>query len=258
MELINYSVQHKIGYITLNRPEKKNALNFELVAELKSAFNKAKDDELVKVIVLKANGNSFCAGADLAYLQKLQSNSYEENLEDSNHLKELFFQIYTLKKVVIAQVQGHALAGGCGLAAVCDFAFAVPEANFGYTEVRIGFVPAIVMYFLLKKIGEGKAKSLLLSGEIINADQACQFGLIYKVVEANNLTENVTNFAMRLIENNSGKSMELTKQMISEIQSMPLQEALSYASKINAEARSTIDCKNGINAFINKTKPSWG
>ena len=257
MELINYSVQHKIGYITLNRPEKKNALNFELVRDLKSAFNKAKGDELVKVIVLKANGDSFCAGADLAYLQKLQTNSYEENLADSNHLKELFFQIYTLNKVVIAQVQGHALAGGCGLAAVCDFAFAVPEANFGYTEVRIGFVPAIVMCFLLRKIGEGKAKSLLLSGEIINANQALELGLIYKVIDAKSLTESVTNFAMRLIESNSGKSMELTKQMISEIQSMPLQDALSYASKINAEARSTNDCKNGINAFINKTRPSW-
>lgn len=257
MELVNYLVSNRIGYITLNRPEKKNALSFELVAELKATFKKAEEDELVKVIVLKANGDAFCAGADLAYLQQLQTNSLAENLADSNHLKELFLQVYTLKKVVIAQVQGHALAGGCGLATICDFVFSVPEAKFGYTEVRIGFVPAIVMSFLIRKIGEGKAKFLLLSGEVINADQALEFRLINNVVPVENLAHAVDQFASMLVKNNSAQSMETVKKMIFEIQSLNLQEALSYASVKNAEARLTDDCKNGIDAFLNKSRPSW-
>ncbi len=147
MDIVLYEVKERIGYLTLNRPEKRNALNFELVAALKEAFTRAENDPGVKVVVLRANGEAFCAGADLAYLQQLQQFSFEENLADSNHLKDLFLMIYQLKKVVIAQVQGHALAGGCGLATVCDFVFAVPEAKFGYTEVKIGFIPALVLVF---------------------------------------------------------------------------------------------------------------
>src|SRR4051812_11000498 len=125
--LVEYTVADRIAYITLNRPEKRNALNQEMVSQLTSAFKKGSSDNSAKVIVLRARGEAFCAGADLAYLQQLQKFSYEENLADSTHLKELFLLIYTLKKVVIAEVQGSALAGGCGLAAVCDFVFAVPE-----------------------------------------------------------------------------------------------------------------------------------
>ena len=141
MSLVIFTVKDRVGYITLNRPDKRNALSHELVIELIDAFDKAEQDSSVKVVVLKAAGEAFCAGADLAYLQQLQNFSFEQNLEDSRQLKNLFLKIYQLKKVVIAQVQGHALAGGCGLATVCDFTFAVPEAKFGYTEVKIGFSP---------------------------------------------------------------------------------------------------------------------
>jgi len=156
MRLVKYTVEDRVGYISLNRPEKRNALSYEMVTELKQAFNNAEEDESCKVIILQAEGKVFCAGADLAYLQQLQNNTYEENLEDSTHLMELFKQIYTSSKIVIAKVHGHAIAGGCGLATVCDFSFTVPEAKFGYTEVKIGFIPAIVKVFLLRKIGEGK------------------------------------------------------------------------------------------------------
>jgi methylglutaconyl-CoA hydratase len=257
MPLVEYSVKDRIGYVALNRPAKRNALSYELISEVKHAFTTAENDALVKVIVLRAVGDTFCAGADLAYLQQLQVNSFEENLADSDHLKELFILIYTLKKVVIAEIQGHALAGGCGLATVCDFAFAVPEAKFGYTEVRIGFVPAIVMFFVLKKIGEGRAKYLLLSGETIQAQQAVTWGMINEVVDATNLSNRVENFASQLILNNSPQSMERTKRMIAEMHALPLTNALHYASIQNAQARSSDDCKMGINAFLNKTKLSW-
>lgn len=254
---IDLTISNRIGYITLNRPDKRNALSFEVVKELKEAFAKMEKEEAVKVIVLKANGDVFCSGADLSYLQKLQGFSYEENLEDSNHLKELFAQIYTLHKVVIAQVQGHALAGGCGLATVCDFTFSVPEAKFGYTEVRIGFIPAIVMVFLLRKIGEARAKQLLLSGDPVKAEDALRLGLITKVVSKESLEADVNAFAQTLVTANSAHAMMLTKQMIAQVQSMPLEEALTYAASMNAQARASADCRKGVAAFLNKEKLTW-
>lgn len=257
MEFIQYATKNRIGYITLNRPDKRNALSYDVVTELKEAFKQAEGDDEVKVIVLKANGKAFCAGADLAYIQQLQKNTYEENLEDSNHLRELFQHIYTMGKVVIAQIQGHAIAGGCGLATVCDFGFTVPEAKFGYTEVRIGFIPAIVKVFLLRKIGEMKAKELLLTGELIDAAQAKAYDLVNKVVPAEELEKTVDDFAQMLINKNSGQSMALTKQMIANVQSMNVEDGLNHAAEMNAKARATDDCKKGIASFLNKTPIDW-
>jgi methylglutaconyl-CoA hydratase len=257
MNFIQYNIFDRIAYITLNRPEKRNALSYELVTELKDAFDRASNDDEAKVIVLRAMGETFCAGADLAYLQQLQKFSYEENVADSDHLKELFLKIYTLNKVVIAQIQGHALAGGCGLAAVCDFSFSVPEAKFGYTEVKIGFIPAIVMVFLLRRIGEGKAKQLLLSGDLITADEAQKVGLLNFIATKENLEAEVLSFATKLINTNSGQSMATTKQMIAAVQSMPLEHALEYASSMNAKTRASSDCQRGITAFLSKEKIVW-
>jgi len=257
MSLVLYSSKDRVAYVTLNRPEKRNALSAELVSELKEAFAKAELDETVKVIVLNATGESFCAGADLAYLQQLQNFSFDENVADSIHLKELFLQIYQLKKVVIAQVQGHALAGGCGLATICDFVFAVPEAKFGYTEVKIGFIPALVSVFLIRKIGEQKAKQLLLSGELVQGEEALRLGLVNQVVAKDRLEYSVLEFSQRLIKNNSGQSMMLTKRLIADVQSMPLSDALNYAAEMNARARATDDCKKGIAAFLEKKDLSW-
>lgn len=257
MEFVQYEVADRIGYITLNRPDKRNALNYQVVSELKNAFKKASEDDKAKVIVLRANGQAFCAGADLAYLQQLQKNTYEENLEDSSHLKELFYQIYTLNKVVIAQIEGHAIAGGCGLATVCDFSFTVPEAKFGYTEVRIGFIPAIVKVFLLRKIGEMKSKQLLLTGELIDANEATNLGLINEVVDKDQIVARVNEFAGMLIEKNSGQSLAYTKQMIAKVPSMTLEDGLHYAAEMNAKARASEDCQKGIASFLNKEPIAW-
>lgn len=257
MSLVDYSVNNRIGVITLNRPEKRNALSKELVEALTVAFSTAESDSNAKVIVLKANGDAFCAGADLAYLQQLQQFSHQENLKDSHQLKELFLKIYTLRKVVIAQVQGHALAGGCGLANVCDFIFAVPEAKFGYTEVKIGFVPAIVSVFLIRKVGEQKAKQLLLTGDLIQGQEAVTMGLVNYLVDKNELELIVSDFAQRMIKCNSGQSLELTKKLVTEVQCMELEDALDHAAEVNAVARGTEDCKKGIDAFLNKKDMSW-
>ncbi len=255
--LVKYTVTDRIAYITLDRPEKRNALNQEMVSELKAAFQKAASDESAKIIVLRANGDAFCAGADLAYLQQLQGFSYEENLADSTHLKELFLLIYTLNKVVIAEVQGAALAGGCGLAAVCDFVFTVPEAKFGYTEVKIGFIPAIVMIFLLRKIGEARSKELLLSGMLITAEEAKAMGIVNRVVDKATLSQDVKDFASKLVTTTSAQSLQRTKSMVAHVQHMKLEEALDFAARQNAEARGTEDCKKGIEAFLSKKDLKW-
>lgn len=254
---IQLHIADRVAALTLNRPEKRNALNYVVIRELKEAFALLESDAEVKVIVLKGSGNTFCAGADLEYLQKLQSYGLAENLHDSTHLMELYLQIHKLKKVVIAQIEGHALAGGCGLATVCDFAYAVPEAKFGYTEAKIGFIPAIVMVFLIRKIGEGRARELLLGGNTISAEKAERFGLINEVVAADKIEQHVADFAQKLCTENSGGSMQLTKQMMSDVQNLPLVEALHFAAKMNAHARETAECRQGIAAFLNKEKLVW-
>ena len=172
-------------------------------------------------------------------------------------LWELFQIIYTHDKVVIAQVQGHAIAGGCGLATVCDFVIAQPEAKFGYTEVHIGFVPAIVMVYLLRRLGEGAARELLISGRLIDANQALKWGLVNQVVSADGLEQAVTAFAQKLVSENSAQSMQRTKAMIARVQEMVLEEALDYAADQNARARNTEDCKQGIKAFLDKVPIKW-
>lgn len=255
--LVTYEVVERVGYISLNRPEKRNALSYEMVSELKLAFMNAEADSNCKVIVIKGNGEAFCSGADLAYLQQLQKNSFDENLADSRHLMELFQFIYHSNKVVIAQVNGPALAGGCGLATVCDFCFATPQSTFGYTEVKIGFVPAIVMVFLVRKIAEKLARELLLTGDVFNAEKALKYNLINEIVEPENLQETVFKFAQKLCKQTSAQSLDLVKKMLANVQSMDINDALEYAAQTNAKARAADDCKRGIAAFLNKEKLSW-
>lgn len=255
--VVLYNVSQRIATITINRPEKKNALNPGLVNLLTETFIKASEDDEVKVIVLKANGTAFSAGADLAYLQQLQHNTYEENLADSENLKRLFTTIYYLPKVVIAQVEGHAIAGGCGLATVCDIIFSIPEASFGYTEVKLGFVPAIVSCFLLRKTSETIAKRILLTGELFTAQQALDYGLITYVTNKDKIHLNVKQFALNLCTEASSNSLMVTKQLICQTNNPLLEKSLSLAVQINARVRDSADFKKGISAFLEKQKLQW-
>lgn len=257
MSIVISKLQNRIGYIRMNRPEKRNALNPGLVFELKKNIRNFLSASDCKVIVLEAEGEAFCAGADLDYLIQLQNNSFEENLDDSKKLAELFELIYLSPKPIIASVQGHALAGGCGLASICDFSIASSNANFGYTEVKIGFIPAIVSVFLVKKIGEASCRDLLLTGKLISAEQAKEIGLITDIANASNLFERVTQIATDLCEQTSTQSLAYTKQLLAHFQHPHLTEELDFAAKLNAEARTTADCKKGVSAFISKTKIKW-
>jgi methylglutaconyl-CoA hydratase len=250
-------IESRIGFITLNRPGKRNAMSPELISGLDQAFADFAQNEEVKVVILKAEGKAFCAGADLDYIQQMQDFTFEENLEDSHRLKALFSRIYEFPKVVIAQVQGHALAGGCGLVTVCDFAFSAPEALFGYTEVKIGFVPALVSVFLSEQIGQAKTAELLLSGELIASSKCVSLGLITEVVEREFLEKRTLEFANKLVEDNSVFSMQETKRLLRSLGRAERHRALDLAAEANAKARGHADCVKGIAAFLNKTKPSW-
>jgi methylglutaconyl-CoA hydratase len=255
--LVTYECINRVGYITLNRPEKRNALSFEFVSMIKDNFTHAIDDGDCKVIVLRSSGEAFCAGADLGYLQQLQQNTYEENLADSKHLMELFDMIYHAPKTVISQVNGPAIAGGCGLATVCDFCFASNESTFGYTEIKIGFVPAIVMVFLLRKVSEKNAREMMLSGDVFSAAKAKEYGLVNEVIAASQLQLYVDEFAQRLCNTTSAQSAATIKKMIATVQHMTIDDALQFAAKTNANARSSDDCKKGIASFLNKQKITW-
>lgn len=256
-EHILYDVKARVATITLHRPEKRNALNGAMVAELQTVFKQAEEDTAVKVIVLKGSGEAFCAGADLEYLQQLQKNTRAENLEDSRELMRLMQQIYYHEKVVIAQVEGHAIAGGCGLVTLCDLSYAVPEAKLGYTEVKIGFIPALVSVFLVRKIGEGRAKDLLLTGRLIPAAKAEEYGLLNQAVPAAEIAAYVAGIAEELCNGASANSLKVTKKLIAGILDQSLEQALEQAARMNADTREHIDCQRGIKAFLAREKMTW-
>jgi methylglutaconyl-CoA hydratase len=257
MNFVKFTLRDSIGYITLCRSEKRNALNAAFIIELKTAFREAEQNPLVKLIVINAEGDAFCAGADLEYMASLRDNTYEENLADSTMLMELFHAIYTCEKITLACVEGPAIAGGCGLATVCDFVFCTPESLFGYPEVKIGFVPALVSVFLVRRVGEAKAKELLLTGELIVAESAQKIGLVNYIVDPKTIQENVFIFASGLCKKTSLNSVQVTKKLILEVQNLNLHSGLELAAKRNAEVRESADFKKGLTAFLKKEKPLW-
>ncbi len=253
-----YDVRKRCAVITLNRPEKRNALDDELVRELTNAFVLANKDQNIKVVRLEGAGAAFCAGADLEYLSRLMEFDLEENRADSTRLAFLFRTIYELRKPVIAVVNGPAIAGGCGLATVCDFVIASREtAKFGYTEVHIGFIPAIVMTFLVKRIGEARARELVLRGNLLTADEALAIGLVNLVVPGSELETATAALVDELTTHNSLTAMSLCKEMLSKLHGMNLVDALDFAANMNAAARMTGDCKTGVTAFLAKKKVEW-
>lgn len=256
-DLLHVDDDGPVRTLTLHRPDKRNALNSALVGALRDALLGAAEDDSVRVVVLTGAGSVFSAGADLASLKALREASSLENKNDSEQLASLFREIYLHPKPVIAKINGHAIAGGCGLAAVCDFSVAVEDAKVGFTEVRIGFVPAIVMVFVRRKLGEAAARDLLLRGRLLGATEAAEMGLITRAVSSDDLDDTVAALAHEIATETSGSAVALTKEMLAQVPGMGLQEALDYAVHMNAFARTTDDCQAGIDAFLNKTDPPW-
>jgi methylglutaconyl-CoA hydratase len=242
--------------LTLNRPEVKNALSFELVSALLEQLAAAERSPRVRAVVLTGAGSDFCAGADLKALRELSSRSREENLVDSRHLAELFRRLRSSSKPVVAAVVGHALAGGCGLAAVCDRVVASADSKFGFTEARIGFVPAIVATFLVGRCGERVARDLLLTGRRVEASEALALGLADQVAPAAEVVERAVAWADAL-KPCAPSSLATTKKLLADLPGLSLDPALELAAQTNADARSSDECREGVAAFLEKRKPRW-
>jgi methylglutaconyl-CoA hydratase len=255
---ILYEVRNRVALITLNRPEKRNALTPTLVEELLDALQEAETNDAVRAALIQGAGKAFCAGLDLEVLGKLSANSTMENLRDSERLAALFKKIYTHKKLTVAKVGGVAVAGGCGIATSVDIVIADSEhARFGYTENRIGFIPAIVACVILRKSRHSGVREMLLRANIISADEALRLGLINYSISSNDLDKFTDNLIAELISDTSPNSIELTKKLLVAVETMGFDDALQFAVSLNALSRTTDDLKHGINAFLKKEKIQW-
>jgi methylglutaconyl-CoA hydratase len=252
---VQLAYEGQVAILTLNRPEKRNAISFELIDDLLRALDEVAKSDAV-VLVLTGAGKAFCSGMDLDNLKALLGRTPEQNLQDSETMVKLFRALYEFPKVTIAAVNGPAVAGGTGLALLCDFTIAVPEAKFGYTEVRIGFVPAIVSTFLLRQVGEKQARDLLLTGRIFDAEEAMRLGLLTDIVPAEKLMARARELADVLLAN-SAASLRATKKLLTDHARVELDAQIEAAVRENAAIRSTADFREGITSFLEKRKPVW-
>jgi methylglutaconyl-CoA hydratase len=245
-----------IRTITLNRPERRNALTPKMQMELIAALEDAASGGC-RVLVLTGAGEAFCSGLDLSALQAMQDKSAAEHRADAERIARLFVALYELPIPTIAAVHGAAIAGGAGLAIICDFTLATPAAKFGFTEVRIGFVPALVSAFLALQIADKRSRDLLLTGRLFDAEEAHRLGLVNEIVASEKLTERVQALAEVLIAN-SPQSLAATKLLLAQQNRALLDSAIAQALEANAISRETTDFREGIAAFLGKRKPAWG
>ena len=245
-----------IRTLTLNRPEVRNALDLQLRRELKAALDAAERDVGVRVLLLTGEGDAFCAGMDLGELESMLERSEEEHLEDSRELAALFRRIYSFPKPVVAAVNGHAIAGGAGLASVCDVVIMSEQAKFGYTEARIGFVAAVVSVFLTRMAGERAARELLLEARPVSSAEALEYGLISEVLPADEVYGRAMDVATR-IAGNSPMALAASKALLVQSGGLGLDESLEQAVVANARARSSGDLREGVRAFLEKRAPEW-
>jgi methylglutaconyl-CoA hydratase len=241
--------------ITLNRPERRNAMTPEMQLELITAMEEAAASDC-RVVVFAGAGEAFCSGLDLTALQGMNDKAAAEHRADAERIALLFRTLYALPKPTLAAVHGVAIAGGTGLATICDFTLAVPAAKFGYTEVRIGFVPALVSAFLTLQIGDKRTRDLLLTGRLFDAAEAYRLGLVNEIVPPENLADRVRALA-DLLAANSPESLGATKRLLAAQNQAWLDAAIDTAMEANAEARKTADFREGIAAFLEKRKPAW-
>ncbi len=245
-----------VATITLNRPDKRNAISHALIDELLQALNAVLKIEAAQILILTGAGKAFCSGMDLDDLRALTKRTEEENRADSVTMARLFRTLYDFPRTTIAAVNGPAIAGGCGLATLCDFTLASSAAKFGYTEVRIGFVPAIVSAFLVRQVGEKQARDLLLTGRIISADEAFRIGLATEVTAPERLIERARELAGSLLEN-SPASLAATKRLLQSYSLAELDQQVAVAVEENARIRTTADFHEGVSSFLEKRKPQW-
>jgi methylglutaconyl-CoA hydratase len=254
-ETLTLAQDAAVATITLNRPEKRNAISTQMIEDVLGALDEC-EHAATRVVIITGAGKAFCSGMDLDTLKALADQSHEQNLEDSRRMARMFARLWAYPKPLIAAVNGAAIAGGCGIATLCDFTLAVPEAKFGYTEVRIGFIPAIVSVFLVRQIGEKRARDLLLTGRIFDAEEARRLGLVNEIMGADQLMPWAKALAASLIES-SPTSIARTKMLLREFSDADVDREIERAVVENAAIRSTVDFREGVSSFLEKRKPKW-
>lgn len=248
---ILYELREGVARITLNRPDKRNALDGEIVTELKAAFSASASDDACRVVLLAGAGTDFCSGADLANLEKTAQNTVLDNMADARATADLFLMMRNHPRPVIAAVQGRALAGGCGIATACDIILAAQSAQFGYPEVNIGFVPAMVMAILRRSVSEKAALELVVTGEIVSSTRAHELGLVHRVFADERFLAEIDNYVTKLAAK-SVSAIMLSKRLLYNMDSMSFEAALQAGVEINAIARQTEDCRKGVEKFLKK------
>ena len=245
----------EIAKITLNRPDKRNAINAQMIAELQTALDTIEKSHS-RVMIISGAGKAFSAGMDLDMLAAITKQSPAENQDDARRIAKLLRRLWSFPRPTIAVVHGAAYAGGCGIATLCDFTLAAPEAKFGYTEVKIGFLPAIVSVFLTRQIGDKRSRDLLLTGRIIDAAEAKEFGMVTAVIPAEQLQEKALALANDLIQA-SPSSLTRSKHLLTSAAAAGVDHDLERAILENARIRCSPDFKEGIASFLEKRKPVW-
>jgi methylglutaconyl-CoA hydratase len=252
---LQFAVDGELATITLNRPEKRNAISPEMIGDILGSLDEA-ERSLARVVILTGAGNAFCAGMDLEALQNLATQTQEQHVVDAERMGKMFYRVYSFPKPLIAAVNGPAIAGGTGIATLADFTLAVPEAKFGYTEARIGFLPAVVSVFLLRQVGEKIARELLLTGKIFDAPEARRLGLVTEIVAADKLMSSARELGHSLAAL-SPTSLVATKRLILRWNEAEIQRDLAIAVRESAEIRRTADFREGLSAFLEKRAPKW-
>jgi methylglutaconyl-CoA hydratase len=252
---LKFEREGRVATITLNRPEKRNAISTPMIEDLFAALNAAEADSSIRVVILTGAGKAFCSGMDLETLQGIAKQTHEQNLADSRRMARMFQLVYGFPKPLITAVNGAAIAGGCGLATLSDFTVAAPEAKFGYTEVRVGFIPALVSVMLRRQVGEKHARDLLLTGRIIDAADAFRLGLVNEIVPLEDLMKRAGEVATMFLES-SPVSVAMTKRLLLSHDNR-MHDEMELATQENARIRGTEDFREGLASFLEKRRPKW-
>lgn len=257
-ETINYEISDRIARITFSRPERRNPIDDLMIKEFTEALISAGRNPAVRAVMITGSGAAFCAGMDLNYLKASSDKGHDDNLEDARCLMKMLQTLHSIKKPTVAAVNGPALGGGCGIAAACDFVFAGKrDGRLGIPEVRIGFLPALILVYLIKRMGEGRAKEMVLRGDIYDAQTAASVGLVTEVFDDEILIERSMEFITKLAENSSPSAMNLSKELFVRYHEMVEKDLMEYAANLNALVRKTDDFRRGLDSFFSKDKLKW-
>lgn len=257
-DFIELNKENGIATIALNRIDKRNAMNVEMVNELSKALSAIEKDDTIHVLLLSGHGEHFCAGADIAHMKEMASASYEENYDDAQLLADLMYQLYAFPKPVIGLAHGATLGGGLGLLAACDIALAARNASFGFSEVKIGLTPSTISPYVVSAIGQRAASYYFLTGVRFGADEAAKIGLIHQVIDDDALHRTGHALAITLLMN-SPKAMNAAKHLINHIAHHAITPELGQKTAEHlANIRTSKEAKEGLQAFLEKRSPVWG